>query len=206
MNLIKDLYEKSCLTLFIIGSLLFIGLWGNISNVFHIIGPQYAPGKWVIFFIGLSSLIDMVTGANGAILGTSKYYKVQTYFLGILVVLLIITNLILIPRLGIMGAAIGSAISLSVLNLLRYLFLLFKFRLQPFNVKFVYVALLAAGSYFISTLLPPLSNYIVDILVRSTLLTILFCTPVYLFGISSDINAKADQILQKINNTVKKQR
>ena len=198
MNLIRDLYHKSCLTLFIIGSLLFIGLWANINNVFHIIGQQYSAGKWVIFFIGLSSLIDMITGANGAIIGTSKYYKVQTFFLVILVILLVVTNLLLIPRLGIIGAAIGSAISLSVLNLLRYLFLLYKYQLQPFNIQFVYVALIGVGSYFLSLLLPPLSNYIVDIFVRSTILVVSFCTPVYLFRISDDINTKADEILKKL--------
>jgi len=198
MNLIRDLYQKSCLTLFIIGSLLFIGLWANINNIFHIIGQQYSAGKWVIFFIGLSSLIDMITGANGAIIGTSKYYKVQTFFLVILVILLVVTNLLLIPRLGIIGAAIGSAISLSVLNLLRYLFLLYKYQLQPFNIQFVYVALIGVGSYFLSLLLPPLSNYIVDIFVRSTILVVSFCTPVYLFRISDDINTKADEILKKL--------
>lgn len=198
LKLIKDLYHKSCLTLFIIGLLLFIGLWANIDNIFHIIGLQYSAGKWVIFFIGLSSLIDMITGANGAIIGTSKYYKVQTVFLVILVILLVITNLLLIPRFGITGAAIGSAISLSVLNLLRYLFLLYKYQLQPFNIQFVYVALIGAGSYLISMLLPSLSNYIVDIFVRSTILVILFCTPIYILRISSDINAKADEILKKL--------
>jgi O-antigen/teichoic acid export membrane protein len=198
LNLIKDLYHKSCLTLFIIGSLLFIGLWANINNVFHIIGQQYSAGKWVIFFIGLSSLIDMITGANGAIIGTSKYYKVQTIFLIILVVLLVVTNLLLIPRLGINGAAIGSAISLSVLNLLRYLFLLYKYQLQPFNIQFLYVALIGVASYLVSMLLPPLSNYIVDIFVRSSLLLVLFCTPVYAFRISGDINSKTDQILKKL--------
>jgi O-antigen/teichoic acid export membrane protein len=198
LNLIRDLYHKSCLTLFIIGSLLFIGLWANINNIFHIIGQQYSAGKWVIFFIGLSSLIDMITGANGAIIGTSKYYKVQTFFLVILVILLVITNLLLIPKFGITGASIGSAISLSVLNLLRYLFLLFKYQLQPFNIQFMYVAFIGAGSYFISTLLPPSSNYIVDIFARSSLLVILFCTPVYLLRISIDLNAKADEILKKL--------
>ncbi len=195
MKLLNDIYHKSCLTLFLIGSLLFIGLWANIDNVFHILGPEYAAGKWVIFFIGISSLMDMVTGANGAIMGTSQYYKVQTVFLVILVVLLVITNLVLIPRLGITGAAIGSAISLGILNTLRYLFLLFKFKMQPFNLPFVYIALIAAASYYISTLVPPFSNYIVDIMLRSTLLVILFCTPVYFLKISTDINSKADEIL-----------
>ncbi len=93
MKTIRDIYEKSCLTLFIIGGLLFMALWVNIDNVFHVIGPAYSSGKWVIFFIGLGNLIDMATGANSSIFGTSKYYKVQTVLLVLLVVLLIATNI-----------------------------------------------------------------------------------------------------------------
>lgn len=198
INQIKDIYYKSCITLFIIGLLLFIGLWANIDNIFQIIGQDYSSGRWVIFFIGLSSLLDMITGANGAIIGTSKYYKVQTFFLIILVLLIIATNLLLIPRLGITGAAIGSAISLAVLNLLRYFFLLYKYQLQPFSIDFVYIALIGAGAYFLSKLIPQFSNYIIDIIVRSSALVVLFCTPIYVFKISEDINTKADEILRKI--------
>ena len=196
LNVIRDIYNKSCLTLFIVGLLLFIGLWANIDNIFHIIGPDYISGKWVIFFIGLSSLFDMITGANGSILGTSKYYKVQTVFLLILVIILVIANLLLIPVLGITGAAIGSTIALATLNLLRYLFMIYKYKMQPFNIKFVYIAIIGAASYFLSTFLPPLSNYIVDIFIRSALLMILFCVPVYLLKISPDVNAKMDEILR----------
>lgn len=195
---IRNIYEKSCMTLFIIGLLMFLGLWANIDNIFKILGSDYVSGKWVIFFIGLGSLIDMSTGANSSILGSSSYYKIQTGFLIVLVISLIITNLILIPIYGITGAAIGGALSLSILNLLRYLYLWYKFNLQPFNLKFVLVAAIGIVAYFISSLLPVQPNLIADILIRSSILTILFCLPVYLLKISPDINEKADEILKAI--------
>ena len=193
---IRNIYEKSCITLFIIGLIMFLGLWTNIDNVFHILKPEYLPGKWVIFFIGLGCLIDMTTGANSSILGSSKYYKVQTVFLLVLVVSLVLTNLLLIPTFGITGAAIGGAVSLTILNLLRFLFLYYKYGLQPFNFKFIIVAAIGIGAYLITMLLPVLPNFILDIFVRSTILTALFCLPVYLLKISPDINEKADEVLR----------
>ncbi len=204
MKTIRDIYSKSCLTLFIIGLLLFLGLWVNIDNVFHILGQDYAPGKWVILFIGLGSLADMLTGANGSIFGTSRYYRVQTAFLVLLVVLLIVTNLILIPRYGMTGAAMGSAFSLAFLNLLRYLFLLFKFGLQPYNSRFISVALIGAAAYFVAVAIPELPNFIADILVRSTALVLLFCAPVYIFRISVDINVKVEETIKKLKSLFSK--
>ena len=193
---IRNIYEKSCMILFIIGLIMFLGLWTNINNVFHILKPEYLPGKWVIFFIGLGSLIDMSTGANSSILGSSRYYKVQTVFLLVLVVSLVLTNLLLIPTFGITGAAIGGAVSLTILNLLRFLFLYYKYGLQPFNLKFVMVGAIGIGAYLITMLLPVLPNFILDIFVRSTILSVLFCLPVYLLKISPDINEKADEVLK----------
>lgn len=198
MKTIRDIYDKSCMTLFIIGGLLFMTLWVNIDNVFHIIGPAYSSGKWVIFFIGLGNLIDMATGANSSIFGTSKYYKVQTVLLILLVVLLVATNLLLIPKYGITGAAIGGAASLTMLNLLRYLFLLYKYKLQPYNVRFLYILLIGIVAYQAASMVPVFSNYIVDIIVRSVILAILFCLPIYFLKISVDINQKADDILRKL--------
>ncbi len=198
MKTIRDIYEKSCLTLFIIGGLLFLALWVNIDNVFRVIGPAYASGKWVIFFIGLGNLIDMATGANSSIFGTSRYYRIQTYLLILLVVLLVASNLLLIPAFGITGAAIGGAASLSILNLLRYLFLLYKYQLQPYSIRFVYVLIIGILAYLVASVIPVLSNFILDIIVRSSVLFILFCLPVYFLKISVDINQKADEVLKKL--------
>ena len=196
MAAIKNIYEKSCMTLFIIGLLMFIGLWVNIDNIFEILGPKFVSGRWVIFFIGLGSLIDMTTGANSSILGSSPQYKVQSLFLIVLVVLLILTNFLLIPIYGITGAAIGGAVSLSILNLFRFLYLWYKYNLQPFNLKFLLVAAIGIIAYLISLLLPVLPNFIFDILVRSSIFSVLFCLPVYLLKLSPDINEKADEVLR----------
>jgi O-antigen/teichoic acid export membrane protein len=198
LEMIRNIYEKSCLTLFIIGLLMFLGLWINIDNIFKILGPEYESGKWVIFFIGLGNLIDMSTGANSSILGSSAYYKVQTGFLVVLVISLISTNLLLIPTFGITGAAIGGAVSLTFLNLLRFLYLWFKFNLQPFNFKFIVVGAVGICAWLVSALLPTLSNFILDIFIRSAILTILFCLPIYLMKISPDINSKANEVLRMV--------
>lgn len=195
---LKDIYEKSCLTLFIIGMFLFLGIWLNIDNIMQILRPEYLPGKWVIFFIGLGCLMDMATGANSSLIGTSVYYKMQSYLLLILVVVLIGLNLLLIPLLGLTGAAVSSAASLALLNLLRYLFLYVKYRLQPYNIRFVYVILIGISAYFIAGAIPAKWHFSIDLLTRSTVFSLLFLLPVYFFNLSADLNKAADNVLKKI--------
>ncbi|MCK9639580.1 MAG: polysaccharide biosynthesis C-terminal domain-containing protein [Prolixibacteraceae bacterium] len=201
---LRDIYEKSCLTLFIIGSYLFLGVWLNIDNIMQILKPEYLAGKWVIFFIGFGCLMDMATGANSSLMGTSKYYKVQSYLLLILVVLLVSLNLFLIPRYGLTGAAVSSAASLGVLNLLRYLFLYFKYDFQPYNRRFIYVILIGTVAYLIAFSIPVKFHYIFDILLRSTIFSLLYLIPIYIFKISDDLNKNADIYLKKLRIIGKK--
>lgn len=193
---INDIYKRSSISLSVFGLLLFIGIWGNIDNVFSIIRDDYLPGKMVIFFIGLANLSDIALGISPHIIVNSKYYRFQSYFLLIFTVLLIVTNLLLIPAMGIVGAAIASLISKVIYNFIKFIFLYRKFGFQPFSGKYLVLLLLSISVYFISTLMPTFSNFIIDIIARSCLIFILFAIPVYTLKISPDINDKVIEILK----------
>lgn len=198
LKTISDVYTKSSLTLSVLGLLFFIGIWGNIDNVFEMVGETFESGRMVIFFIGLSNLVDVYMGINTTIIVNSKYYRWQTYMLLAFTVMLVVTNILMIPVYGIVGAAVASLISKIFLNLLKYIFIWWKFRMQPFNYKHILVTLVGAAAWFLSTLLPAFPNYIVDIIVRSALISVLYLVPVYYLNISEDINRRADEILARV--------
>ena len=133
------------------------------------IGPNgeiYAPGKWVVFYIGLSKLFDMATGVNQEIVGTSKYYKIDLLFYIFLAVIAVITNLIFIPKFGITGAAMASAISIFLFNTIRFFFLLYVFRIQPFSLSTLKVLAVFVLTFLISSM--PLSvGIMISVIKRS---------------------------------------
>lgn len=200
---ILDIYRKSSLSLSIIGVLLFIGIWGNIDNVFHLIGEDYEQGKYVILFISLANLTDVFLGLNSHIIVNSKYFKWLTYLILVFVVLVIITNILLIPIYGIVGAAIASFVSKLIFNLLKFLFVLKKFGFQPFNYKHLILLVIAVVSLYLSMLIPAFPNYIIDIIIRSITISIIFLVPVYFFKISEDINGRIKGVLGWIGMKLK---
>jgi len=195
---IASIYRKSSLTLSVFGLLLFVGIWGNIENVFHLVGEEFGPGRYVIFFIGLANLTDVFAGLSSHIIVNSKYFKWQTYLLVIFAALVVVTNLLLIPVLGITGAAIASFVSKFVFNGMKCVLIYKKFRIQPFVNKHLVLLFIALLSWYLSTFVPVFSNFIVDIVIRSAAITVLFMTPVYLLKVSDDINAKIDEVLRWI--------
>lgn len=189
LKTIDEVYKKSCLNQFIIGLLLFLGLIVNLENIFQILPPDYAAGKYVIIFIGLSHLSVMATGANTIIIGSSKFYKANAYAVMALLALTVITNIIFIPRYGISGAAFASVLSMCLFNVIEYIVIYIKFSLQPYNYKFILVSIFGVATYGIMYYVPSLANLYLNIAWLSTLTTILFMGPVLLLKISPDINA-----------------
>ena len=167
---------------------MFLGIWVNIDNILEILGDDYLEAKWVIFFIGLSFLIDMGTGAKNLVISLSKQYRMMLIFVSLLIVLVIVSNYIFIPIWGIQGAAIASAISMFITNLVKYLFIYRKYGFQPFNYRFLVVISIFILSYTTQLLLPELS-LITDIITRSFIVGGLFSILILVSKVSSEINS-----------------
>ncbi len=184
---ITDIYKRSCLNQFIIGAFLFGGIWVNIDSILIILGPEYAAGKWVIFLIALGYLVDMATGANGAIIGYSKYYKMSLWFILVLIGTVLASMYIFIPAWGIVGAAAAIALSFLLNNLMRFVFLYYKYKMQPFTYRFLIVIVVFILAFAAGSLIPRLPLFW-DILARGTTFAIVSLLLILIFRISPDIN------------------
>ncbi len=204
LKTIDDIYKKSSISLSVIGFLLFLGLWGNIDNIMHIIGDKYMPGRYVILFLGIANLTEIALGVNPHIILNSKHYRFLSYFLVGYALLLIITNLLFIPMLGIAGAALASLLSKVIYGFVKYAFLLKTYRLQPFDMNFLKLIVISLAVYGVSLLLPAAPNYIVDIGIRGSLILISFTGLVYFSHISEDINQRINSLTVLIISVFKK--
>jgi O-antigen/teichoic acid export membrane protein len=203
LKTIADVYTKSSLTLSIVGLLFFVGIWGNIDNVFHLIGDQYSEGKYVILFIALANVVEVSVGLAPHIIINSKYFKWQTYLLIMFAVILVITNIIFIPIFGITGAALATLISKLAYSMMKFVFIKLRFKIQPFNFKHLVLVIIAIAAWLASTIIPELSNYILDTLLRCVAITFLMIIPVYYVRISDDVNLKINELLATVKNMLR---
>ena len=199
LTTIKEVYAKSCLNQFLLAVYLFLGVWLNIDFVFELIPNEYSAGKYVILFIGIGQLFDMLTGVNTEIISTSKYFRYNTFFIAGLILLVIVLNYIFIPLYGITGAAIASALAVILVNVLRYVFLLIKLDYQPFDSNIIKIILLGLACFGLLVFVPVFENLYLNILIRGSLLTLLYWVPAFALKISVDINSSLLKLLKKFN-------
>jgi len=200
MQDIAALYKRISINQTLAGLLLIICIWANIDNLFLLMpnGAVYSSGKYVVLFIGLAKLIDMCTSINNEIITLSKYYRVHLAMMLFLVTLTILTNLLLIPRFGITGAAFASLVALFVFNLLKYLFIWVKMNMQPFSIQTGIAFLVAAIAFAAQYFLPFVFNVWADLFFRVLIISGLFIAMTLWLNISPDANLMAKRLVRKL--------
>ena len=207
---VKNLYKKTAINQLVIGGLIFIVIWINIDQIIAILieisqeSFDYSSIKYVVFFLGLAKLFHIASGINGGIIMTSKYYLFGTYITISLIFITLFTNWIFIPIYGIVGAALATAISLLIFNLVSFLFLLVKFKMQPFTIKTFLTVIIGFSAFFLTELLPEIESPVLSIFLQSTVVLCIYIPLIIVFKISEDINALAHKVSTKIGFSLTK--
>jgi O-antigen/teichoic acid export membrane protein len=183
---IFSLYQKSSAVLFFTGTFIFSIIWVNIDDLFAIMPKAaiYQKGKWVMFLVGISKLIDMITGINTDIIAVSRYYSFNFYSLLFLVFVAVISNFIFIPVYGVNGAAIATLISVALFNFIKLIFIQYKMKMQPFTkqtliilVLFILCNLIIGNIHFVK------GNFMLSILIKTSMVITVFICIAYLIDL-----------------------
>lgn len=143
------IYQRSGINLLIASLGIFLLVWLNYVDAIKTfqLKPDYIDSQWIFFFLGLARIVDLGTGVNSQIIGTSTFWRFEFLSGVVLLLLAIPLNYLLVKRCGIIGAGYSNLIAFSVYNIIRIIFLERKFNMHPFSVKTVYAIFLGLGSY-----------------------------------------------------------
>jgi len=181
------LYSSSCSNQLFVGSLVFIMVWINFDGFFSIVHPAFLAAKTAFLILAVSRLFDMATGINNLLIINSKYYRFDLYFTTLLIVLTIICNQLLIPRFGMTGAAFATGGSIVIYNIIKFIFIWSKLKLQPFNMETVKIVLTITTIFFISNILPESGSAIFDMFYKTVAVGLLFLFSLFFVKINPEI-------------------
>jgi O-antigen/teichoic acid export membrane protein len=196
---IKTLYQKTSATQYLLGGIILLLMWSSIENFYQLQRPEYAEGKYVFLILGLAKLVNMMFGVNGQIISVSKFYRFDTTTAIVLGILTVATNYIFIPKWGIEGAAIATGVTIVGFNLVRFVFVIVKLKLQPFTGKTIIITLILTVGFVVNEFIPHLSNIYFDSIIRTLLLGFLVVVPAFFLKVSEDLNHLILKNLKRIN-------
>jgi len=198
MDTLKSLYVKSSLNSSTISFLIFLLLAINSGFILNFLGPAYVGYDWVLYYLCAGTMVYCLCGSNGLIMNYSPYFKYDIIIKLSLVALTVGTNYIFIPIYGIKGAAMATALSVSLNNLLISLLIYIKSGIHPFTLRTVALFGLFALGFVVNYFIPELNNAWTDAVLRSVIVSAVFLGLLYKTKLSSDINEMIDKGLVKI--------
>lgn len=194
---LNNLYHKSALNSLLIGGLLFIGLWVNIDAFFEIF-PTYANARNVALLLGASLLISTMTGPHRWIILNTRYYRFDLWTNLLMLLLVVLTDLWLIPLYGIEGAAVATLLITILRNVVGVVFVRLRLGLQSLYLETLQVTGIFSVILLLGLAIPALAQPWLTMLLRSALVSSLFAAMVYWLPFSPELKELVDLALAKV--------
>jgi O-antigen/teichoic acid export membrane protein len=156
------------------------------EQLLSIFGRSFTSGALALIVLALGELINAGTGICGSIIDMTGRTKLKLANAIFWVLLISVSNVLLIPRWGVLGAAVSSSLSISAVNLLRVLQVWILYRILPYNRTFIKPitagSAAAFGALLLRWLLPEDGNFLL-IIVQILVLGFVYIGVTLLLGV-----------------------
>lgn len=185
---VSKIYEMSSRYMFFLGAVLFCVLWSSIDIIFLYLPAEYGQGKIAFYVVSCSTLVNLLTGVNSSVILNSSKYYMASLFLIVLISVAYVGNSVLIKSFGITGAAMSTFIAVVLFNFLKYLYILIKFKMQPFSKHTLIILACMIIILVIISMIPSAIHPFLKSIIGSILTLILFAAINYRSNTIFEIN------------------
>lgn len=186
----NELFRKVSLYQLLTSSFIFVAVWTSIDSVFKIMpnGEQYSSGKYVFLLLSMAKLVELVLNFGINAISCSKYYRWNLYYTFGASILAFFANWFLIPRYSVVGASFATFIVIVVSLSIQQYFINKKIGINPFSKRLAILALIAIFCSILGYFLPSFDNVFLNIVFRSSAISVVFIALVYFLNIIPEAN------------------
>ena len=193
---IYEVYRKSTVTLLVAALFIFNLVMLNVNNLSFFLGKSFAEVPMIVLIMGIAKIIDLGTGVNGQIIATSGNWKFDFYTNVLLTIIALPLNFILITRLGIVGGAVATLISVFIFNLTRFIFIYRKYGWQPYGFSHVKILLISIITFYAVYAVPFIVNIYIDSVFRTMFFAALYVPAILRMNVSDELNLTAGKMMK----------
>jgi O-antigen/teichoic acid export membrane protein len=187
------LMQQVSSTLLLVGGMILCVIWLNVDLIFHILpnGSTYASARQVVLILATSQLFIAVCSFTSSALNYSRFYAFSLLFSFVLTLLSILLNNMLIPHLGMNGAAASNLIAYAIYFVLIILTVRFTLHAPTFtrqHLKILLLIVLIINLNFLWQKYLPINNIWLSSIIRSVVLVGGGCALAWYTNLSPEIN------------------
>ena len=191
---LEGLLKKSSTNLVLVASLFFLLINLNLDDFYEMLNQDgYSIGIPIVIIVSFGKLYSMSIGCINNIISNSKYYYYTFWFSLFSSVLAVVLNIYLITDYGLVGAAYATLIVIIIMNSLKLYLIKVKFNIHPYSKDTVKIIVLSIIGFVIFSNLKLDFQPVLNIIIKSSLILILYTLSAYIFRLSDDVNIFIDK-------------
>ena len=191
---LEGLLKKSSTNLVLVASLFFLLINLNLNDFYEMLNQDgYSIGIPIVIIVSFGKLYSMSIGCINNIISNSKYYYYTFWFSLFSSVLAVVLNIYLITDYGIVGAAYATLIVIIIMNSLKLYLIKVKFNIHPYSKDTAKIIVLSIIGFIIFSNLKLDFQPVLNIIIKSSLILILYTLSAYIFRLSDDVNIFIDK-------------
>jgi O-antigen/teichoic acid export membrane protein len=171
-----------------------------------IFGEDFTTGSVALIILSLGNLANAGTGICGVIVTMTGYTWLNTLNSILALVTTLSLNVLLIPVWGYVGAAIATALGITVVNVVRLIEVFVLFRLLPYNVGFIKPILAgsaaAAASFFVTRWLYGGAN-LIYVFLNIAFLLVVYVLVIWLLRLSEEDRAVLERVHYRLKTLIR---
>jgi O-antigen/teichoic acid export membrane protein len=181
---IRMLFQTTTFWSFTLTLPLFLTMSIASKDIMSMFGREFEVGWLTLIILGAGQFINAGTGGAVSMLIMSGHQYLKVFGDLGLAILNVVLNIILIPKLGLLGAALATGISIAMLNLLRLIQVYFVLGMQPYSWKYLkpIVAGVVAVSigFAIRTWILPM-HFLLSLLITGCTIFLVYAVLIWIF-------------------------
>jgi O-antigen/teichoic acid export membrane protein len=185
---LKSLYSSLTRSILVIILPAFCWLVGFGDDLLNVFGGEFRVGYAALIILSVGVVVRCTVGTVGTMLVMSGHQRFNAANIVVVTAMNVVLNLFLIPRYGLLGAAIATAVSVSVIDAVGLIEVRLLIGIHPYRrayLKILLAALVAvAGNLALRALLPPLPPLAIAGLLAATYAV--FVGLVFLMGLEHE--------------------
>jgi len=188
IKILGDLYSTITKWITIFTLPIFISIVFFPDTIMKFFGQAYTIGSTALVILALGQMINVFVGANGSILSMCGHERLLLINNMSMAIINVVFNAILIPKIGILGAALSTGMSITIINIVKIFEVKFLLGIIPYNKEYFFI--------LINLLVMCLSSFITKIY-WNNIISVIIITIINM-GISMFVSYKFKRELDKI--------
>ncbi|MBX2985400.1 MAG: polysaccharide biosynthesis C-terminal domain-containing protein [Bacteroidia bacterium] len=199
---VELIYKKTSTVLYIAAVFLLLCILININNLYKIMpnGDQFNTGSTVIIILAISKAVELLTSMGQIILLYSRYYYVMFLMTIGTMIIGIFLNLWLIPLYGINGAAVATATTIIIQQIIIGVTLYTRLGIHSFTLTQLKTSLLVIAVLGLNYVLPTIDNAWLDASLRTFIAGGMFVWVLYKTKWSEEMNRVINNLIQRVKD------